>query len=232
MLMCCNIGVLKLYTFYNFWAFIGCALKKWFVWTKRTWSNILSFVWKKCLYNFSQTKLRLYCDVDTWNTQNYSSAFNPLRLSPIEHTHAPAQGHTRTWIQMPYTLERWAAIFSTWGAWGYGVLLKARRWTATPPAVTSPNFEQWDWESNRQPSGYWTTHFHQTTRGSRSVASSDCRVPKRSGFALLIYNSWLLSSLCVLIWTKIFFSFISMVYLCVCFPIVHEFFIIFCICIQ
>ena len=28
------------------------------------------------------------------NTRNYSSAFNPSRLAPVEHTHAHAQGHT------------------------------------------------------------------------------------------------------------------------------------------
>ena len=39
-------------------------------------------------------KIRFYCHVDTGNTQNYSSAFNPSRLPPVEHTHAHAQGHT------------------------------------------------------------------------------------------------------------------------------------------
>jgi len=69
---------------------------------------------------------------------------------------------------MPYTLERWAANHSAQGAWRYGALLKgtsavARRWTATPPAGSSPIFEQWEWESNRQPSGHWTIHFHHRT---------------------------------------------------------------------
>ena len=58
------------------------------------------------------------------------------------------------------TLERWAAKHSARGAWGYCALLKgtsavARRWTATPPAVSPPIFlERQEWESNRQPPGY------------------------------------------------------------------------------
>jgi len=62
---------------------------------------------------------------------------------------------THSWREMSYTLERWAAIHSARGAWGYGALLKgtsavARRWTATPPVVSSPIFEGWHWESTRQ----------------------------------------------------------------------------------
>ena len=43
-----------------------------------------------------------------------------------------------------HTLERWAANHSTWGAWGYGALLKgtsgvARRWTDTPQSLSGKN---------------------------------------------------------------------------------------------
>jgi len=73
------------------------------------------------------------------NTRNYST-FNPSRLAPGEHTHAHTQGHT--------LMETGAIHWSSgqpMGAWGYSALLKgtlavARRWTATPPAVSSPIF--------------------------------------------------------------------------------------------
>ena len=71
-----------------------------------------------------RVKLRLrllYCPVVivTRNTQNGSSAFDPSGLAPVEHAHA--QGHT---LMETYTLEQWAAIHSTRGAWGYGASLK------------------------------------------------------------------------------------------------------------
>jgi len=49
-------------------------------------------LWMVCL---RLTLRSLYCHVVivTRNTQNYSSAFNPSRLAPVEHAHA--QGHTQ-----------------------------------------------------------------------------------------------------------------------------------------
>ena len=77
------------------------------------------------------------------------STFNPSRLAPVEHTH--------THGDRCHTLERWAADHSPQGSMG-----APRSWqgtiNATPPAVSPPIFEWWEWESNHQPSGCWTTH--------------------------------------------------------------------------
>ena len=65
----------------------------------------------------------------------------PLLTHPGRHllTHTCTGSHT--YRDRCHTLERWAAIHSAQGAWGYSALLKGtsdmtRRWTATPPAVS------------------------------------------------------------------------------------------------
>ena len=67
----------------------------------------------------------------------------PLLTHPGWHLLTCTGSHTHG--DRCHTLERWAAIHSVRGAWGYSALLKgtlavARRWTATPPAVSSPIF--------------------------------------------------------------------------------------------
>ena len=63
---------------------------------------------------------------------------------------------THTHRDRCHTLELWAAVQSTWGAWGYSALLEGSsamtaRWTDTPPAVSFINLFDWrEWESNRQ----------------------------------------------------------------------------------
>ena len=109
-----------------------------------TWKCNLKSVWVETL---------LSCR----NEQNCSSAFNPSGFAPVEHTNAHAQGHTLIETDAIFT----GAVVShsqcpgsrCWG--GYVTLLKgtsavARRWTAAPPAVSSPIFEQWEWELNLQ----------------------------------------------------------------------------------
>ena len=57
---------------------------------------------------------------------------------------------THSWRQMPYT----GAVGSQSqrpGSMGVRCLAQGHL-----PAVSSPIFERWEWESNRQPSGYWT----------------------------------------------------------------------------
>jgi len=75
------------------------------------------------------------------DTQNYSSAFNPSRFTPVG-THTCTGSHTLR--QMPYSLAWWAAIHNARGADVGG--------------GSSPVFEQWQWDLNRQLSGKWTTH--------------------------------------------------------------------------
>ena len=72
-----------------------------------------------------------------------SCNYPPLLTHPGRHllTHTCTGSHT--YRDRCHTLERWAAIHSAQGAWGYGALLKGtsdvtRRWTATPPAVSPP----------------------------------------------------------------------------------------------
>jgi len=66
---------------------------------------------------WAQLRLRLlYFHVVT---RNYSSAFEPSRLAPVER-----MGHTLIATDAIITLKRWAAYHSAQGAWGYGALLK------------------------------------------------------------------------------------------------------------
>ena len=86
-------------------------------------------------------------------------AFNPSRSAPVEYTHAHAQDHTL----METDAIHWSCGQPITAPREHGAVPWSRApqpWqggTATPPAVSSPIFEQWEWESTRQPSGYWTT---------------------------------------------------------------------------
>ena len=102
-------------------------------------------VWSRCCFHIILRSDFLSC-IHAY-TRNLSSAFNPSRLAPVD-THAHGHTSVGSHSQRP-------------GSMGYGALLKGtsavtRRWTATPPAVSSPIFDWWEWGSNRQPSG-WPT---------------------------------------------------------------------------
>jgi len=119
----------------------------------------------------------------------------PLLTHPGWHllTHTCTRSHTHR--DRCHTLERWAAIQSTWGARGYGALLKGtsavtRKWTATPPTVSSPIFERWkNRGSNRQSSGYWTTHSHHWAKAFQGQKTYIIP-PLSSRFAQEPLSSW------------------------------------------
>ena len=75
----------------------------------------------------------------------------PLLTHPGWHTHA--QGHTH--IETDAIHWTGGQLFTASGE--HGGMGVPRRWTATPPAVSFTNLFEWR-DSNRQPSGYWTTH--------------------------------------------------------------------------
>ena len=70
------------------------------------------------------------------------------------NTHMHTVTHSRR--LMPYT----GAVGSHSQCLAQGHLGHGRRWTDTPPAVSSLIFEWQEWESNRQPSNYWTHSNH------------------------------------------------------------------------
>jgi len=76
------------------------------------------------------------------HTRNFSSAFNPSRLAPVD-THAHAQAHTL--IETDAVHWSGGQPFTAPGEHGgYGALLMGtsavtRRWTDTPPAVSFTN---------------------------------------------------------------------------------------------
>ena len=69
-------------------------------------------------------------------SRNLSTAFDPSIWLPGDPD-AHAQGHT---------------LLETVGS-------QSQRPRSIGALLSSPIFEWWEWESNRQPSGYWTTHW-------------------------------------------------------------------------
>ena len=109
----------------------------------------------------------------------------PLLTHPGWHLLTHTCTHTHR--DRCHTLERWATIHSTRGAWGYSALLKGtsamtRRWTAPLQLSVHQSYEWWKWGLIRQPSGHGTTHSHHWATAARTS------VPAIISFSSMVFT--------------------------------------------